>query len=279
MLTKFPKLRALVLLPFLCCAMKATADDPLILNPAGPWYALDFEPGWHYDFAVGFEYEPTYAGSDKYTSEGDLGARALYLTNRGHRYFISLGELGAIFSLSPNTQFLAFLEFEEGRDDEDDSTLSGMDTVDSTIEGQFMLARRFGNVTLYGVLQADLAGDADKGLVWFVGAGYDWLSADSRWRINTALDLSGADNEYMQTEFGITAEESSRTGYASYRPASGLKSLTWNISSEYYFSDHLSLLASVETEYYFSEASDSPLIAEEGSEVTHEASLLLRYRF
>lgn len=272
-------LRVFPLLPLLCVVSAANAQDPLTMNPASPWYGLELESGWHFDVGAGIEYEPTYAGSDKYTVEADANARALYRADNGHRYFLSLGELGAVFSLSPDFQFLAFLEYEEERDDEDDSTLTGLDPVDSTIEGQFMLARRFGNATVFGVLQPDLTGNAEKGLVWFVGAGYDWLSTNQRWRTSTTLDISGADSEYMQTEFGVTVAESSRTGYVSYQPGSGLKSITWNIAGEYYFSDHFSLLGTIDTEYYLSEASDSPLIADEGQDLTVEARLQLRYQF
>lgn len=273
------RLKPLSVLPFLCFIASVNADDPLTLNPASPWYGLDFEPGWHFDAGIGLEYEPTYAGSDKYVSEGDIAARALYRSKGGHRYFISLGELGAVFSLSPDTQLLAFLEYEEERNDEDDSTLTGLDTIDSTIEGQFMLIKRFDNVSVFGVLQPDLTGDANKGLVWFIGAGYDWLSPNKRWRTSTTFDISGANSEYMRTEFGITDTEASRTGYARYQPSGGLKSLTWNIAGEYYFSKHFSLLGSIDTEYYLSEASDSPLIADEGDDVTFEASIQLRYRY
>lgn len=272
-------LSTLLFISSLCFVTTVEAADPLTSNPISPWYGVDFESGWHFDFEAGIEYEPTYAGSDEYVSEGDIGARALYRSKSGHRYFVSLGEVGAVFSLSPDTQFLAFLEYEEERNDDDDPTLTGMDTIDSTIEGQFMLATRIGNATLFGVLQPDLAGDANKGVVWFVGAGYDWLSANKRWRASTTVDLSGADSEYMRTEFGVTTEESSRTGYLRYQPSSGLKSLSWNVAGEYYFSDNLSLLGSLDTEYYMSEASDSPLIASEGRDLTFEASLQLRYHF
>ena len=253
--------------------------DPLALNPASPWYGTDLEAGWHYDVGIGIEYEPGYAGSDKYAVEGDVDGRALYRTESGSRLFINLGEIGGAFSLSPNTEIIAFFEYEEGREIEDDATLTGLNPVDSTVEGQFMLARRFGNTMLFGGLQADLTGDANKGLVWFLGGGYDWLAPDKRWRANTTFDLSGADGEYMRTEFGITPEETSRTGYTTYQPSSGLKSVTWNIAVEYYFSDRLSLLSGIETEYYLTEASDSPLISDEGSDVTFEATMLLRYQF
>lgn len=254
-------------------------SDPLALNPASPWYGTDLEKGWHYDIGVGVEYEPTYAGSDKYVSEGDISGRALYVSQSGSRLYISLGEIGGAFSLSPNTEIVAFFEYEEGREDEEDLTLAGLNPIDSTVEGQIMLATRFGNTTVFSGLQPDLTGNANKGLVWFVGAGFDWLAPNKQWRANTTFDLSGADDEYMRTEFGITPEEALRTEYANYQPSGGLKSLTWNITVEYYISDDLSLLGGIDTEYYLSEASDSPLISDVGSDLTIEASMQLRYRF
>ncbi|MEM8499256.1 MAG: MipA/OmpV family protein [Pseudomonadota bacterium] len=258
----------------------AVADpDPLQLNPASAWYALDASNGWHFDVGAGFEYEPSYPGSDKYSTEPDVFARAMYRTDKGHRYFISLGEVGAVFSLSDRTQFQMFLEYEEERETDDDDTLVGLNEVDATIEGQFMLARRYGNFSAYAIAQPDLTGDANKGLVWFLGASYDHLFRDGEWRLGSTLDVSGADSEHMITEFGVTSQEAARTGYAQYQPSSGLKSATWGISAEYWLNPDLSILGSIETEFYFSEAANSPLIAEFGRRTGIEARVLLRWTF
>ena len=275
---RLKSLVAIWLIQLLLAASNVKAD-PLLLNPSSPWYGLNFENGWHFDVGLGFEYEPTYAGSDKYVSDVDVSARALYRLGNGNRFFINIGELGGVFSLSPDTQLTAFLEFEEGREYEEDPALTGLKKIDSTIEGQFMLAHRFGNTTLLGGLQPDLSGAANKGLVWFLGMGFDWLSTNKQWRANTTFDISGADGEYMNTEFGITEEESLRTDYEVYQPSRGLKSLTWNLSAEYFVSKSFSLLGSIDTEYYLSEASNSPLISKEGAELTYEANLQFRYRF
>jgi outer membrane protein len=257
----------------------SASENALTLNPYSPWYAQNFSTGWHIDTVVGFEVEPTYAGSDKRVTELDAGIRAVYRTKKGHRYFVNLGELGAIVNLSPNMQFLAFFEFEEGRTDEDDSTLTGMDEIDSTVEGQFSLSRRWGNSTLFATLQPDLLGDANKGLVWFVGASHSLLTANDRWRLSLAIDLSGGDSEYMKTEFGVTESESDRTGLNAFEPGSGLKSLTWTLDSEYYFNDSFSILGGASAECYLGDTVNSPLIADEGSDFTVEASLLARWRF
>lgn len=259
-------------------SITAGASDPLQLNPESPWYALDSEPGWQYELGFGAEIEPTYAGSDNSQSEAGASARALYRTQSGHRIYFGLGEIGAIYSISPNTQFQGFIEYEEGRDRSDDPILESLDRIDSTIEGQFTLAHRFGNSTLFATLQPDLAGDANKGVVWFVGAGHDWLTVNEKWRFGTRLDISGADSEYMRTEFGITSNEALRSGYRAYQPNGGLKSLTLGLSSEYYLSNSLSLLGSMEIENYLSDAADSPLILDLGNKTGIEANIFLRWR-
>jgi len=272
----------IILFSGLCCAYFsafAQEQDPLKLNPASPWYKLDAETGWHYDLSLGVEVEPTYAGSKNTQTEADVGAQALYNTEAGHRYFISLGEIGGVFSLSSNTQLLAFLEAEEGRESDEEPILKGLDEVDSTIEGQFTLAHRFGNRTIFVTLQPDLAGDANKGIVWFVGGAYDWLSNSGKWRLASTLDISGADEEYMTTEFGITEDESRRTGYRAYTPNSGLKSATLGLAAEYYISERLSILGSFDLENYLGDAKDSPLVKDLGDSTNIEASAVLRWRF
>ncbi len=262
-----------------CLPAMAQEQDPLQLNPSSPWYKLGAEKGWHFDLSLGAEVEPTYAGSKDSETEADIGGQALYKTDAGHRYFINIGEIGGAFSLSPNTQFLVFLESEEGRESEEEPLLSDLDEIDSTIEGQFTLARRFGNRTLFATLQPDLTGDANKGLVWFVGGGYDWLSESGQWRFASTVDLSGADEEYMNTEFGINAAESQRTGYRAYTADSGLKSATLGLAAEYYINDRLSILNTVELENYLGDAKDSPLIKDLGDSTNVEASAVLRWRF
>ena len=68
-------------------------------NPFGYWYLSDQPAGWYYDAIVGLEREPVYTGSDRYEEEPELNARAIFRADSGHRYFISIGEGGAIFQL------------------------------------------------------------------------------------------------------------------------------------------------------------------------------------
>ncbi|MCG8436310.1 MAG: MipA/OmpV family protein [Gammaproteobacteria bacterium] len=275
------KPRILSLLIYVCCACHpyANAQTANEKNPLGPWYLADKPASsWYFDVFAGVEFEPTYAGSDKTVVEPDADFRAIYKTEAGHRYSLSLGEFGGVFQLSDDLIFSAFLEFEEGREDEEDDTLTGLDEVDSTVEGQFSIFKRWGNTFIAGVFQPDLL-NRGKGLVYFAALGHDWALASNKLRVSTAFDVSFADGEHMRTEFGITPEESARTGLAPYRPGGGLKSTTASVGLEYSLKKRWSFITELELEYYFDKAADSPLIRDEGSELTYEFFAAARYSF
>ncbi len=245
-------------------------------NLGSAWTAWGDEPGWTFDVVAGVESEPDYAGSDDSATEADLFARALYEDSRGHRYFLSLGELGAWWKLGEDWALGTILEFEPGRDT-DNPALRGFDEVDDTAEGQITLARRLDDWTLAAVLQPDVLGKG-KGFVAFVAAAYDRMLTD-RLRFGASADMSTGDSDYMSTEFGIKPNESAASGLGQYTASAGLKSATVDFGLEYFFRPGLSVLGGVSAEYYFSNAADSPLIAVEGSDLTIEYLVGLRYSF
>ncbi len=251
---------------------------PLNSWAVNPWQYMNEErEQWYFEATIGVEYEPTYAGSDKYVTEPELELSATYLSNAGHRYFISLGEIGAHFQSQDDLVFSTVLEYEEERDDEDDDTLTGFDEIEDTIELQTTLTKQWGDYFGAIALQYDIE-DNGKGLVWFLAAGkrIEW---SERFDSFIWMDISGADSEHMRTEFGVKPSESQATGLAEYRPGSGLKSATLNIANNYELTENWSIGTQISLEYYFSEASDSPLITDEGDELTAEIGLTLEYSF
>jgi outer membrane scaffolding protein for murein synthesis (MipA/OmpV family) len=223
-------------------------------NPLGPWYLSDKERGWYFDALLGVEYEPTYAGSDKYEFEPEFNLRAFFRDSGNNRYFASLGEIGGIFEITPDLMLSAVLEYEEGRDAEEDSTLEGFDEVDDTVEGQFSLFYRFKPDTYLAVVfQPDLLGRG-KGLVYFVAVGNDTMLLSDRLRLSTVVDLSFANSEHMRTEFGVTDSEAVATGLRAYRPDGGLKSVTGSVGIEFFLGEHWSFLFDSEVEFYLADA-------------------------
>ena len=235
-------------------------------NPVGPWYMQDYDAKWwRVDGLVGWGLEPSYPGSDETDNEFAGLLRLMMKDPWNNRYAVyPLGVSGS-FDLTEDLNFLVQIEYEAGGDGES-ADFEGLDEIDDTIDGNFALSRRWGNAYLYGSLQPDLLGRG-KGLVWFAGGGYDWQATEEL-GIRTRLGLTGGDDTHMDTEFNITAEESERTGLSEYDPKGGIKNLEVAFQVEYAFNEHWSLFSLNQIEHYFSEAADSPLIQDIGTETT-----------
>jgi len=248
-------------------------------NRFGPWYRAGEDDRWYFDVLVGAELEPDYAGSDDSEVEPGLDARVLWTSRRGDHYFLSLGELGAVFYPAEDWALEVFFEYEEAREVDENPALAGALQLDDTVEGQFTLYRRFGKaIYAAATLQPDLL-DRGKGLVTFVGLGRDWLSASEKLFFNASVDLSWGDTEHMEAEFGLTPRHALESGLAEYSPSGGLKSATLKMGGLYTIGRRLDLVGALEVEHYFSEAADSPLLRDVGSDLTTEAAVGLLFRF
>ncbi len=258
-------------------ACTAEAPSSLSHNPFGPWYLANANRGWYFDLQVGVESEPTYAGSDDNESELDGNLRALYRSDAGHRYFLSLGEFGALMRLSDRTVLGMVFEYEEARTAEEDPIFEFFEDVDATVEGQLSLFHRWGGTYGSVVLQPDIL-DRGKGFVWFIGVGKDWLVGNS-WLLSTTFDISGADSEHMQTEFGVSEQAAQRAGLRPFTISGGIKSASAAMALHYLLSPRLSLVSQLEVESYLGDTKDSPLIKDEGSAQTYEVGVAVHFQF
>ena len=244
----------------LTCSHTASAED-------------NDSAGWSYSVQIGTEVEPAYTGSDVYAAEPDLNIEASYQSMKGHRYYLSLGELGADWAIATNTLLRTNLEYEFGRNNADDPALTGFPEVDDTIEAQSLLFRRVGPFMLGAGLQIDIL-DRGKGLVGFLGARYQ-KAFTSTLSLTTGLDLSFANAEHMFTEVGISRTTAETTRNAPYTPESGYKGVSVQLGLAYRFQADWMLKADVAIERYGAEMRNSPLIAEHGTDSTYEAAITL----
>lgn len=246
-------------------------------NFIGPWYMQDYEEKWwRFELGLGFEVEPTYPGSKE--TEEEIGGfiRGVFKDKWNNRYFITPDGVSGAFDITEDLTFVGEIEVEEG-DEGESADLDGLDKIDDTVEGEFTLAKRWGEAYAFGAVQPDLLGRG-KGLVYFLGGGYDWQPTE-RFGWRNILVLSGGDDEHMDTEFDITAEEAERTGYREYDPGAGLKTLAWQSQAEYKLNEKFSLFANMDVEHYIGDGADSPLVKDIGTDITTEALAGLLFRW
>ncbi len=232
---------------------------------------------WAFNLVTGFEREPVYTGSDVYISEADFNVEAVYQASEKREYLLSLGEIGVTWKLNEKSILSTVLEYEFGRDNDDDPVLANFPEVEDTVEAQAVFMHDVGPIALGVGFQYDIL-NRGKGFVGFLGAAYR-TELSEKMGIRTQIDISFADAEHLETEVGITPATAAVTPYDSYSPDSGYKGVSITFAMDYSVSKHWSLFSSLSAENYGSLMSESPLISEEGTDSTYEASVGIAYAF
>lgn len=261
---------------------------PALADPSWPDY-LDvdlnyrqsgrLEPGrrWDIRLGAGIEREPTFQGSDDAETDLDPFVVVAYRADWGN-LFLTGGGLGYSRMLTDRFGLQVQLEVEDTREEGDDDRLAGLGDQDEELELE-IVGRYFLGPWQFGASVAPATGD--KGIVWFVGGGYTWRTANKRLFVSLGADLSGSDKDNQRTDFGITPERSaaSVSGYPVYTPDGGLKSFGVNLNADYRLRNRWFLYGEVDYERLLGDVADSPLVTQGGSENNIEAGLGIYYRF
>jgi len=256
--------------------IKTTCIVGLFLTASGSMGHAQ-EQGFEYSISLGAEREAAYTGSDVYVVGPSADFEIRYNAATGHSYYVSLGEIGADWRLSPTSRLRTNLEFEPGRENADDQILAGLPVMENTVELQAVYLKELGDWRIGAGLQYDVL-KKGKGLVGFIGAGYERKISDRlKWEAN--LDVSFANAEHMQTEVGISAASAAATGLAAYTAGGGYKGATAEIRVTYDVSDRFEIYKSLSVETYGSNMADSPLIATHGTRTNLGLALGTKFKF
>lgn len=158
-----------------------------------------------------------------------------------------------------------------------------LNNVDSAVEvGGFVGYRFGGDEKGQGEVALDLTvlkdiNDGHDGLTATAQISYAALRTQ-RVFVNVDAQANYADKKYMRAYFGITPEESIRSGLAAYRPDGGLRDLGAGLTVGYQFSPRWGLIARAGANYYVGDAKDSPIV-KEGSKLQPTGGLALSFRF
>jgi len=229
--------------------------------------------GWTFELGFGGEWESQFAGSDNRQFEPDPYFNIAYRNGKSI-WYTNITDYGVYSSL--NEKWIAGVSagLEVGRDEDDDEALTGLGNIDDTWELRFDLAYRVSDqLTIAG--RAMTAG-ADKDNVLFIAALYDIPLELNRFKLTLKTDISWGTRQHMQTEFGVSAEQSVSSGYATYEPDSGIKSVGAGIAAKYRVDDHWFGYGDVNFEKYADAGSDSPFAQ---NDYDIEAEIGIGYRF
>ena len=169
------------------------------------------------------------------------------------------------------------LQFRRERDDADSDRVDRMEKVDHAFEaGAFLgLAKNRWLVNLTAV--TDVSDEHDGTLVELAAA-YKVL-ANEQVDLTFGLGATYADEDYMQTYFGVSPADNARSGLPVYNADSGVKDVGANLAVQYKFSSAWGALGAVRYNRLLGEAEDSPVVDNEGSENQFFFSLAAVYFF
>lgn len=233
-----PRLRTTLRLPLrqrAAALVTALVGATSILAPVGAAAADDDAPPTaHWEGAVGLvlRHGPTYQGASDSRTRVVPGLFLRYgrfsITTTGGFVTRSSDEVtrGAAAELLRTEDYRVNLSLrvDGGRDNGNDPMLAGLDDRRATLRGRLGVTRKFGRGWQVSAgTTPDLLG-RDGGTLVDLGIGYGWSMTPT---LHASLGAGGTwgNRRYMQSYFGITPEESRRSGHPAYAPGSGLRDI------------------------------------------------------
>jgi len=248
--------RALVLLGLLALVGAARAEEPPLAKFEG---AVGLVATWgpEYSGAPDYALKLVPAGFVRYGRISISGAGG-FTTRRADDV-----ERGIAASLVQrrHVKLSLALRVDGGRSESDSERLDGMGDIDATVRARLLLRwTPDPNWTLSTGFSTDVLG---RGGGWWgdLGLSRTWpLSPRTRFGISTNLVYAG--QTYLQSWYGVTPEQSARTGYAVYLPEAGVRSVSVGAALRSELGPHWAGFVNLSADRLLGPAADSPLVEE-----------------
>ena len=234
---------------------------------------------------LGAAYSPDYEGGDDY--EASIAPFGRY--NWGSGRYVSLGgtsgtekaarlRVNLVSTAQSDTwEFGPLLQYRLERDDVDNNRVDRMRDVDAATELGVYGGFKSGPWAAGVGFVADVSSEHDGALVYMKGK-YD-IPVNDSFAMNVGAHLTYADDDYMDTYFGVSANDSVRSGLPRYSADSGLKDIGISLTGHYMFNKSWGLLGNVGYTRMLGDAEDSPLVDGVGDENQYSAVLAVTYSF
>ena len=233
----------------------------VLLSGSGAAFAAD--DGWHVIVGAGGLDLPRYPGS-----AGRRSQLVPMLSASYGRFFLG----GAPGSGSPaglgmyfhqDQQWRAGVSFaydfvQPRKESDDRRRLHGLGDIDRTARATLFGSYTVDWFTVRGNVSSDVGGK-NQGTT----ASFDF---EGKYRVNDKLSfvagpgVTWADGKHNRTFYGVDEVQSVRSGYAAYRPGSGIESLRFSLGADYRLSERWTLGARAIAARLQGDAADSPVV-------------------
>ncbi|MEX2352713.1 MAG: MipA/OmpV family protein, partial [Gammaproteobacteria bacterium] len=208
---------------------------------------------------------PDYDGSDDYklSIKPLLTLRyrdVVQIDNNRLRVFVVGSEL-----MVPSEKFKAgpLLKIGSGRDESGNTDLAGLGEVGNSIELGVFASYETGPAQLRLRLQQDIAnGHSGMMIIGDVQVGF---YRTDKMTIIGSISLTWANENYMESSFGVNGAQSVASGLPVFNAGSGLKDIRGGFGANYNISEYWSILGFAGYARSLGDANDSPIVTLRGS--------------
>jgi outer membrane scaffolding protein for murein synthesis (MipA/OmpV family) len=263
--------------------LAAQAGDPAVEPGSTASDAAPAPRSW--DAALGFitSYAPEYAGSNRWVlgvkpggwvrwGRLSIATRSTFVVRSGE----PLAGSGLRLDLSPGQRLRVGLSLRQdsGRQESDSADLRGLGDVRRTLRLRLAASVPMDGWRLGGSVTADALGRGGGELAEVAFS--RGVPLAPRLNASASATLSYGSARYMQAYYGITEEQSARSGYPVYVPGAGLRDIALALGLRHQLEGPWVVFAGISASRLVDKAAGSPLVRERDS---WALSAGLAYRF
>jgi outer membrane scaffolding protein for murein synthesis (MipA/OmpV family) len=223
---------------------------------------------WNVTLGGGAIFLPEYEGSDKFK------VLPFPVFSASFRDTVHVDPTGVLIDLYKQDGFRAGLKggYELGRKEDDSDYLRGLGNVDPGAVIGGVISYERGPFEVYAELDKTIGGS--DGLTGTVGAKVSHRY--ERFVFSGDVSATWADEKHMEAYFGITPDQSARSGLPEYEAKAGIKRIDVKASVTYLLTDNWFVTGSAGAGMLVGDAKDSPIVRDE---IQPFGMLGLGYRF
>ena len=167
----------------------------------------------------------------------------------------------------------ARLGYESGRDEDDGDRLKGLGDVDFGVTAGLKASYQWGPLEFYGEFDKTMGGSG--GLTGTFGLDYG-KRFGNRFILGIGASATLADENHMESYFGIDAAQAAASGLPEYKAEAGLKRIDLEATGTYLLGDHWIVRGEAGAGLLVGDAAGSPIVE---NEFQPSAMLSLGYKF
>jgi MipA family protein len=216
------------------------------------------------------KFAPKYEGGGRY----QFGALPVIDVTWGNRVFLNMEHGLGIYALNDRTWKLgAAVGYDAGRDEKDGPRLRGMGDIGAAARASMFGSYNIDRFALSAKLARDIGGS--DGVLATFGAGYK-VPVSEKAGVSADISTTWADRSYMRDRFGVSRDQSIRSGNRQFTIGSGFKNVAVGLGSTYNLTENWSVMGRAGISMLMNDAADSPVVEDKASFIS---TLGASYRF